>query len=127
VTWHSGHLAPRQVGEDALALHQLGIGPALDDSAVLAHVDPVSIDDGAEAVGEDNPGRGQAVEARSDDGLSSVVEGTGRLVKEDDPRPADDRAGDQQALAPPDPNPSSFDRNAWNCNGSPFDVFDLVS
>src|SRR4029077_19644684 len=83
-------------GDPPAPLEQLLVGARLDDAAGLHHVDAVGVDDRAQAMGDDDAGGLQPLEAAADDLLGAVVEGAGGLVEEDDPWPVDDGPGDQQ-------------------------------
>ena len=62
------------------------------------HVDAVGLFQRGQAVGDDDPGGGQGGEVPHDLGLALVIEPVGRLVEQHDPRAADHRAGDRDAL-----------------------------
>src|SRR6185369_9937204 len=61
-------------------------------------VDAVGVLDGAQAVGDDDAGCLQALQAAADDLLGAVVERAGGFVEEEDARPVDHGTGDQDAL-----------------------------
>src|SRR6185437_6632504 len=73
---------------------------ALDDLAVLEHQDLVGVDDGGEAVGDDERGTvlRDLAQAGLDLALGLGVERRGRLVADEDARLLEDDAGDGDAL-----------------------------
>src|SRR5690606_35514350 len=51
-----GKLQAGEFGIESIALHELGVGAAVDDFAPIEHEDAVGIDDGAQAMGNDQRG-----------------------------------------------------------------------
>ena len=79
-------LSSGQFCEQALFLHQLAVGPVLDDLAALYDQDAVGVLDRGETMGYHDPGGAHGFQRLCDDGLGLVVEGTGGFVENDDAR-----------------------------------------
>ena len=78
--------------------HQLVVGAALDDPALVEDDDLVAVADGAQAVGDDQAGAAAAAEVVVDERLGHRVERAGRLVEDEQRRVADQGPGDLQPL-----------------------------
>ena len=72
-----------------------------DDAAIFHDDDPVGAPDGREPVGDDERGAplGSRRDGFLDEAFTLAVEGGGRLIKQEDGRAADTRAGEGDALA----------------------------
>src|SRR5579883_1628200 len=94
-------LLPRPHGgiDAALRQERCVIAP-LDNAAIVENEDLVGVDDGREAMGDDERGavRGNLVEARLDLALGLSVECRGRLVENEDARSLEDDPRDGDAL-----------------------------
>ena len=79
---------------------QLRVRAAFDDPALVEHDDLVGIDDGREAVGDDDrrAAARDAVERLLDRRLGAAVERAGRFVEDQDRRVLEQGAGDRDAL-----------------------------
>ena len=80
--------------------HELVVGAALQDAALVQDDDLVGVLHGAQPLGDDDlggagdlPGEGPA-----DEGVGAGVDGGGRVVEDEDLRPLEQGAGDAQAL-----------------------------
>ena len=68
-------------GKESLPVSELVKRSAVDYPSLVQNVDLVGILDGAHAVSDDDPGHPAAAETFGDDGLSPVIQSTGRLIK----------------------------------------------
>ena len=91
----SGALAFDQTGEKACFRGQFFIGSALCDCSAFDDIDAVGAANCAEAVGDQNSGDVQPVQAFGDDGLRAVVESAGRFIEHEDGWLADQRTSDE--------------------------------
>src|SRR5258707_14131430 len=93
-------LAAPHVGIEAVPGQQLGMAPALGDTAAIEHHDLVGIDDGGEAVRDHHGGAAAAhlLQRALDLLLGARVERAGRLVEQQDVWILQDRAGDRDTL-----------------------------
>ena len=73
---------------------------AFGDPALVEDDDLVGVDDGREAMGDDDrgPARGDALQGLLDRRLGPAVEGAGRLVEDQDRRVLEQGSGDRDAL-----------------------------
>src|SRR5438132_2778692 len=94
-------LRPRQRRELAVLRDQFIEPAALDDPPRLEHENPRGVADGGEAMGDHEGGAAphHLVERELDEPLGRRVEGTGRLVENEDRRILEQRPRDRQALA----------------------------
>ena len=87
-------LAVAQGGEHAVTLHEIVVTAALDDATGVQYVDAVDAADGAQPVGDHQTGDAELLERLLDHCLCAVVQCARRLVKNNDPGLAHERAGD---------------------------------
>ena len=89
-----------QAGRRRAARQQLRMGAAVGDSAVLEVDDLVGQPDGGLAVGDHDQGRSTraAPQGAEDPGLDLGVDRRGRVVEDQQPRAADQRPGQRDAL-----------------------------
>ena len=93
-------LQREQLGVHAVLLHQVLVRAAFDDVPLVEHDDLVGVDHRRQPMGDDE-GRaalGDAVERGLDLSFGERVERRRRLVKHEDRRRLEDRAGDRHAL-----------------------------
>ena len=83
-------LQGHEFGVATVESHELGVGAALDNAAVVEDGDAVGTDDGGEAVGDDHGGASteEVVEGGLKEALALGVEGGGGLVEDEEVRVA---------------------------------------
>ena len=97
---HGLELGGVEAGVDAVLGEELGVGAALGDAAAVEDEDLVRLEDGAEAVGDDDAGavREDALEGLLDEAFGFAVETAGGFIEDEDARVAQDDAGEGDAL-----------------------------
>src|ERR1041385_1349459 len=97
----SEHLPARQVFEDAFLVNELLVSTVLHYLSLVHYENPVSIDDGAQSMGDYDACCLQCLQAAADNCLCLIVQSRGCFIEQQDAGPVGDGSRDHQALALP--------------------------
>jgi len=87
-----------EILEHALDTSQFGVSAVLHHTAAGQHVNMIGVEDGAEAMGDDDARGLQGLKALADNCLGAVIEGAGGFVEEQDARAVGDGPDNEEPL-----------------------------